>query len=493
MKNIISIKRLVKLQKVDKHWSNMAFIFFIALMCGFNLNVAHANDGHRIEVNVKNYTADYCFFTSYYGNKKYLIKDTLYRDDKGKYVIEGDEPLNPGLYAILLPPQNIPFELMISDEKDQKFTVETDTSNVIKNLKIKGSKENQAFYEYLHFTGEKRQEITDLQAEGEAEKNKKKKQKISDKIKALNGDISQYQSDYISTHQGWLSTAMLKASTDVKVPDPATEMTEEEESMYRMNYYRKHYFDNLDFSDERLLYSPVYFNKIDFYLKRLTYQIPDTLMQATDFILDKAKANDKIYNYTLFEFISRYGNSKVVGMDAVFVHLVDKYVVGKTFENIDEKQIAKIVKTAKEFKPLLIGKKAPNITLQNHEGENLALYDMDAEYTLLYFWDTECGHCKKAAPLMVDFYNKYKEKGVEMYAICTKDKNPKKCMDFIKEKDFDIWTNVLAMTDRQLYYRLYYRIKSTPVIYILDKDKNILMKNVGAKQLPDVMDAILAK
>lgn len=475
----------------------MQSIFFkvslLFLISFVSFNTAHANDGHRIEINIKDYAADYCFFTGYYGNKKYIIKDTLFRNDKGNYVIEGDEALDAGLYAVLIPPQNIPFDLMISDEKNQHFTVETDTMNVIKNLKIKGSEENKAFYEYMQFMGAQRQAIEALQAEGKDEKKKKKKEKLADKIKQMKKATQQYQSDYVAKHQGWLSATMLKASTEPDVPAPTKKMTEEEESQYRMNYYRKHYFDNLDFSDDRLLYSPVYFNKIDFYLKRLTYQIPDSLTKAVDFILDKAKANDKLYRYTVFEFVGRYGNSKVVGMDAVFVHIVDHYVTGQTFEDVDEDKIAKIVKTAKEFKPLLIGKKSPNINMQTIEGEDIRLHSIDAEYTLLYFWDPKCGHCKKAAPLMVDFYEKYKDKGVEMYAVCTKDKDKKMCIESIEEKGFGIWTNVLAMTDRQLYYRLYYRIKTTPIIYILDKDKNILMKNIGAKQLPEVMDAILSK
>jgi len=452
-----------------------------------------AKDGHKIDIKIKDYDAEYCFLTGYYGNKKYLIKDTLFRNDRGMYVVEGDEPLETGLYAILLPPKNLPFELMISNEKDQHFSVESDTAELIKNLKIKGSDENKAFYDYLRFTGEKRQEMTALQKEGEAEKSEKKKQKIADKITVLKAEIDQYQEDYIRKNKGWLSAAMLKASIEVKVPDPTDKMTEEEEGKYRMNYYRKHYFDNLDFSDDRLLRSPVYFNKIDFFLNKLTYQIPDSLNVAVDYILEKASANEKLYRYTVFEFVSRYGNSKVVGMDAVFVHVVENYVQGKIFEDIDEDNVAKIIKTAKEFKPLLIGKKAPNITMQNLEGEDIKLYDMDADYTVLYIWAPDCGHCKKMAPHVVDFYEKYKDKGVEIFAICTKDKGKKECMEFIEEKNFGAFTNVLAMTNQQLYYRLKYRIKSTPIIYVLDKDKTIKMKNIGAKHLPEIMDAIMAE
>jgi len=465
-------------------------LIILVLATFFCVNV-QAKDGHKIEIKIKDYDAEYCFLTGYYGNKKYVIKDTLFRTKKGLYVAEGEESLATGLYAVLLPPKNLPFELMISSENDQHFSIESDTTELIKNLKIKGSEENAAFYDYLRFRGEKNQALSELQKQGEGEENEKKKQKLGDKISALKDEIKQYEQDYISKHQGWLSTAMIKASIDVKVPDSAEKMTEEEESKYRMYYYRNHYFDNLDFSDDRLLRSPVYFNKIDFFLNKLTYQVPDSLTKSVDYILEKARANDKLYRYTVFEMASRYGNSKVIGMDAVFVHIVENYVKGKTFDDVDEDNVAKIIKTAREFKPLLIGKKAPNITMQTLDGEDIQLYDMDADYTVLYIWDPKCGHCKKMAPKVVEFYENYKDKGVEVFAICTKDKEREQCMEFIESKNFGAFTNVLAMTNQQLYYRLKYRIKSTPIIYVLDKDKTIKMKNIGAQHLPQVMDAIM--
>ena len=419
-----------------KLFSKLIVLFLAAFFCANT----QAQDGHKIEIKIKDYDAEYCFLTGYYGKKKYIIKDTLFRIKKGLYIAEGDEPLATGLYAVLLPPKNLPFELMISSEDDQHFSIESDTLDLIKNLKIKGSEENSAFYDYLRFTGEKRLEIQTLQKEAEGEENKKKKQKIADKISTLKETISQYQQDYISKHKGWLSAAMLKASTDVKVPDPAEKLTEEEESKYRMHYYRNHYFDNLDFSDDRLLRSPVYFQKIDFFLNKLTYQIPDSLNKSVDYILGKARANDKLYRYTVFEMVSRYGNSKIVGMDAVFVHIVENYVQGQTFEDVDEDNVAKIIKTAREFKPLLIGKKAPNITMQTIEGQDIKLYDMDADYTVLYIWDSDCGHCKKVAPEMVRFYENYKDKGVEIFAICTDDKEKEKCMKFIEDKNFGAFT-----------------------------------------------------
>ena len=40
-------------------------------------------------------------------------------------------------------------------------------------------------------------------------------------------------------------------------------------------------------------------------------------------------------------------------------------------------------------------------------------------------------------------------------------------------------------------YMLDYNVKTTPQMYILDKDKKIIMKNIGAEQLPEVMEKLM--
>jgi len=52
-----------KLSKFNTY--QYVFIFLLPFILGVHPHLAHANDGHRIEINIKNYTADYCFFTGY--------------------------------------------------------------------------------------------------------------------------------------------------------------------------------------------------------------------------------------------------------------------------------------------------------------------------------------------------------------------------------------------------------------------------------------------
>ena len=193
----------------------------------------------------------------------------------------------------------------------------------------------------------------------------------------------------------------------------------------------------------------------------------------------------------LSSFLTKYASSKIVGYDAVYVFLAEEYYEKGFAYWTDPEQLAKIVDNAKKIKPTLMGKTAPDITLENKAGEKIRLHEFESDYTVLLFWAFDCGHCKKSMPEIIDFYNKYKEKGVEILGICTKFYNDKdKCWDFVEEKGIDIWMNTMDPY-HQSKYKILYNINSTPQIFILDKDKKILIKRIASEQLDEVMQNIL--
>ena len=74
-----------------------------------------------------------------------------------------------------------------------------------------------------------------------------------------------------------------------------------------------------------MLRTPIFYNKLDQYLDKLTYKNPDSINASADIIIDLARSNDEIFQYVVSYITSTYERSKVMGMDAVFVHMVEKY------------------------------------------------------------------------------------------------------------------------------------------------------------------------
>ena len=95
-------------------------------------------------------------------------------------------------------------------------------------------------------------------------------------------------------------------------------------------------------------------------------------------------------------------------------------------------------------------------------------------------------------PDVIKFYEEYRNKGVKLYAICHKNyKDTPSCAEFIKERpEMMTWLNLNDPYFRSRYPQIY-DVKSTPQVYILDENKEIISKRIGAEQLGEVMEQLM--
>jgi peroxiredoxin len=236
---------------------------------------------------------------------------------------------------------------------------------------------------------------------------------------------------------------------------------------------------------------PFFFPRIDNYIQKMTVQHPDSINQSLFRILESMRPAEETFMHFLVHYVNEFAGSKVIGFDAVYVFLVETYYATGMTPWTETEQLEKMVDNANRLKPLLIGKTAPDFTSQDRDGNQYSLHTFETEYTILFFWDPGCGHCKKSMPDFIDLYNTYKDKGVEIFAVCTKFYNDmESCWEFIDEKEIGIWLNTIDPYHRSKY-KTTYDIKSTPQIYLLDRDKTILYKRLSAEQIPDILDQLL--
>ena len=173
------------------------------------------------------------------------------------------------------------------------------------------------------------------------------------------------------------------------------------------------------------------------------------------------------------------------------MHLVENYYAKGLAPWTDEEQLKKITDNAAALKPLLIGKIAPDIRMQKRDGSAIALHDVSTPFTVLYFWRYDCGHCKESTPHMKAFQEKFREKGVTLFAVCSKFTDEvADCWKYVDENEINDWMHTVDPYHRSKFSSLY-NIKTTPQIYILDQNKEILSKRIGAEQLEEVMEQLI--
>lgn len=453
--------------------------------------------GYEIKLKIDGFDQKEIYLGYYFGDKQYL-KDTTQLNDEGYFVFKGDDKLAPGVYLAVLPPDNKFIQFFVHEEK-QHFTMETKADLFAEKMKVTDSPDNALFYDYMNFLASKRPQADKLRAElKETEGDDGKKSKVEAKLNIIDKEVRDYQNGLIKNNAESMAAVVVRANMPLDYPDFGDG---EDAQVKAWRYTQEHYFDHIDLADPRMLRTPFLFQRVDYFINKLTVQHPDTINLAIDKLLTAMEPAEETYRFYLVHFLNYYAKSKVVGFDAVYVHLaLNYYKAGKAPWTEDE-QLKKIVDNGEKLEPLLIGKKAPNIEMQTQMGDKIQLHDFEAPYTVLFFWDPECGHCKKATPHMLEFSKKYKEKGVEVFAICTAlvKRNEEgawdmedvdSCWEYIKENGTDVWFQTVDPYHRSRYKSLY-DIRSTPQIYILDSEKEILSKKISGEQVEEVMEHIL--
>jgi len=137
----------------------------------------------------------------------------------------------------------------------------------------------------------------------------------------------------------------------------------------RYVYRKTHFFDNVDFTDASLYRNPMLPKKIDYYLQQLTPATPDSIIVGLDRILNKVKPVEKTFRYYLSQLLNQYAEEAQtkIGMDAVYVHLVDNYYARGMAPWLDKEPLEKIMLESQRRRPTLIGRRAMNIEMRKEE------------------------------------------------------------------------------------------------------------------------------
>ena len=139
------------------HFFTRIILFFSLLISSGA--IAESNPGYSIKITAKGLKeGSTCLLANYYGDKQY-IKDSAKVNAKGEVIFKGSEKWPQGIY-IFVPPNKKYFDFIMDD--GQNFSLETDTTDYIKTMKVKGSEENKFFYEYQNFMSEKQKQIEPL-------------------------------------------------------------------------------------------------------------------------------------------------------------------------------------------------------------------------------------------------------------------------------------------------------------------------------------------
>ncbi len=433
-----------------------------------------------------------------------LPDDTAFTNSKGRGHFFIKDPLPQGMYFLYF--NGSKFDFLLGE--DQIFQIETDTVNLFENLKFKGSqinsenirlqKELSVLNKKVNKFLEEKKHATDV-----------RKVEIDALIKSLHKEFENKKLEFQENNKNNLLGLYLKASEEIPLPGPTgNENGDITDSSFVYRYYITHFFDNMDFTDPRLLRSPFYQKRVNRYIKKIVPQHPDSLIVYTDYLLQHTKNDPDLYKNMLINLFKYFGTSDIMGMDGVFLHIAENYYIPDAYWSARE-YIEELKEKVEKQKDLVIGKVIPDvefiqipsshfISAKNDSslksnvfvGNRFKLHQVNADYIVIYFWSPECGFCKKDAPKLHETVEELKSLNTVFISVnlLIGEEGKVEWIDFINKNQLYDWVNAWNPFSNDFRQKL--NIDRTNQLFIIDKNKKIIAK--GSLKYDQVLGIINA-
>lgn len=216
--------------------------------------------------------------------------------------------------------------------------------------------------------------------------------------------------------------------------------------------------------------------KLEEYFVSLAGESPAVQNQECDFLIESAK-DSLVRQYVALKIYDHYTSSKIMGDEAVAVHIVDKWLApGKVKMRSEEDLLA--AKMYAEFnRNSLIGKSAPRLSMKDPDGKVVRI-PLSGRYNVLYFYDTSCPSCKAETARIRNMLreNKY---DARLFAIYVGD-------------DSDAWTSFridfpeathLWDPGMESDWQRQYGVLGTPRLFLVDPQGVIIGRNLDTPAL----------
>lgn len=459
----------------------------LIFVAGFHHKTATAQTDFTIRV--KDMPDTQAILGYYVGGVQYVY-DTFTTDRKGRFTVQQEDELLGGVYLVAFPAAGY-FEFVHSPN-ERGYSITTNLANPVHDMKVRKSPENEVYNTFQRMRDRQGAAMNRLQERFENNpQNPDSMKALRALANALDEKQQAEQRAFAKEHKGSLTTQLIHLMQSPAAPEPKRAIADSAE--FRYGYIKGHYWNNIDFSDPRIVRTPLYKNKVLKFLGRnFSPQHPDSIAHWANVVLKKAeKGHPEVFKSTLTWIMAEYENNNIMGMEAVFVTLAENYYLTEKVDWLTKEQEKRIYDRYTRHRFNGLNHESKDLIMFDNTGKPQSLHAIDAEYTLLYFYATSCSHCKELTPEIYQLYQRYKDSGLAVYAVSTDyellrgiNGDPDEYIvsqewkDYVAEKGYD-WINV-SDPGNASKFREFYGVDNTPMMFLLDENKEIIGKRLDS-------------
>ena len=406
----------------------------------------------KIKVKIENHHDSIYYLLKYQSDKTHTILDKSSVSDDYK-TFTNDINYDEGIYVLADSEQNPLFEILLG--KDQKFSIHVEELMDLGSYKVKGCKETSAYFDIYSKTTLNKLHIKALESEMEFFPDNARK---IDSIKLKHNEY--LESIRIKYLNSFLDTYIC-FNKEIIVPEEYKDNKEQ--------YIIDHYFDDVLFGDTRILNTRLLKNKLDDYFDNyMSKQTPEVICQKIDDLISMINDSElrvqgsesSIRDYVLWYLYSKYFNPENIENELVYIHLVDNYFSKLEIENLTDNIRKEIIKRADILRDITIRKTAPSISFTDDNGDTICLDNIKSKYTVLFFYKPDCQKCIRDKRIL-GLIKKRRNDLTVLEINISEDNYNNVSHDIIKKYD----------------------VMTTPTIYLLNKNKEIIAKHIKAEEV----------
>jgi hypothetical protein len=268
----------------------------------------------------------------------------------------------------------------------------------------------------------------------------------------------------------------------VAIPDG---LTAEKDRAY---FLVSHYWDNFDFTDTAYIHMPgVTEQAFADYIEVLPHTQKEIAYVSIKNMLTKAGSDTtgKMYSYFLALYKKYlYDPNSPLHNEEYYIPVAE-HIISDTLSSEAEKERAKF--TLSLMMKNRVGHPATDFTYTMDSGKTGRLYDTAASYTLLYFYNPDCHACEELINYMriSSLINSLTTNGTLKILAIYPDRDISIWQKHLKDMPAE-WINGYdkntVINDKQLY-----DLKAIPSIYLLDKDKRVILKDADIRKVEEYL------
>lgn len=413
-----------------------------------------------------------------------LYRDILSAPCGDKVVLKQKAILKPGYYRVMAD-TSLLFELLVSDEKKQKITAHVDNGKTT----FEGSPENNEFriftekenrYQFqqdsLNQIFEKaRQSMPPYMLQDMA-------QRLISELKTLTEANDAYKQKAAATYPGSLLASIIRFSEPLS-PPPAGGR---QDATFMMVYNVQHAFEHYPFDDGRMATTPMAMDRMIFVTYNLFYLDPALSPALADSLLMKARVNPDNYHAFFNVMESAFGTPAIsFWTEEIYLAMLNNAL---NYSQLEERRVKYYQYLYDLQSKNLAGSQFPDIPIQWGDDTKTSLYDIASEYILLDVQDPECHTCAAVRNILAENeeLNQAIANGKIKVVTLYYGKNETAWRNYLKnravEKFQHGWDYEGKIEEGNLV-----DLRTIPVLFLLDKDKKVLKKNIAHYEISDYL------